>query len=70
MRKYITIHDFLTEEQVQRAIELETADKIMKEVILPNMDEINRKLGQSNNAKYLAYLCEYVIMTSKQNNKE
>ena len=70
MRKYVTLPDFLTEEQIQRVVELKTADKIMKEVILPNMDEINRKLGQTNDAKYLAYLCEYVVMVNTNNNKE
>lgn len=53
--------DFLTDAQIAQAVELYKAHgmnavgKIQKLVIEPNMAAINEKLGQENNARYLAY---------------
>lgn len=67
-RKTVTLADFLTEEQIGKVAVLRTCEPILKEVILPNIDEINKKLGQENDPKYLAYMCEYVVsMASKEN---
>jgi hypothetical protein len=64
----MTLPDFLTEEQITAAQELyKTAEPgtfarlCAQQVIRPNMAEINRKLGQENDANYLAYACEYVF---------
>lgn len=67
--KHMTLPDFLTDEQIESALALykkfkdtgRFAEECAKQVIEPNMAEINRKLGQENNAKYLAYACEYVF---------
>ena len=61
MKKTITLGDFLTNEQIKKAAELKTAAKICAEIIEPNIDAINFKLGQENDPKYLGYLCEYVF---------
>lgn len=70
MTKSITIYDFLTEAQVKDAMKLyETckvenrpfADACCDQIIRPNMAEINRKLGQENDPKYLAYAIEHVM---------
>lgn len=65
----ITIHDFLTPEEIKRALKLwrklkgtgRFAATVEQEIIAPQMARINAALGQENNAKYLAYAVEYVF---------
>lgn len=59
--KTTNIAQFLTNNQIRLCIKLKTAKLICKEVIEPNIEEINKKLGQENDPMYLAYACEYVI---------
>ena len=61
MTKHVKLADFLTDKQIARAVELREAKKICEEIIRPNLDAINRKLGQENDPMYLAYATEYVI---------
>jgi hypothetical protein len=67
MNKKITLADFLTDEEINRAVHLYTTDKAnfhkncLKEIIQPRMARINRKLGQENDPDYLAYVVEFVI---------
>jgi hypothetical protein len=50
-----TVGEFLTDLQVRRCIELYPDIKAIElEVIRPSMPDINRKLGQENDATYLA----------------
>jgi len=60
MRK-ITIDQFLNEKQIKEAIDLKNAKDICKEIIEPNIDTINQKLGQENDPMFLAYAAEYVV---------
>lgn len=72
-----SLDQFLTSEQLEHccAIWVECAGndilfvgRVEVEVMLPNMAEINRKIGQENNARYLAYATYYVfsqVMTRK-----
>lgn len=59
--KHITLPDFLTEKEIEQAMELRIAPKILKHIIAPNMERINKALGQENDARYLAYVVEYVV---------
>lgn len=64
--KTITLQDFLTAQQIQQAKKIYNreefpAKEICKQVIEPNIEEINKKLGQENDSMYLAYACEYVF---------
>jgi hypothetical protein len=34
---------------------------VLKEIINPNMERINTKLGQENDADYLAYAVEFAV---------
>jgi hypothetical protein len=69
MKKQITLPDFLTEDQIDSALAIyrehkgtgNVAKLIASKVIEPNMKTINEKLGQENDAMYLAYACEYVF---------
>lgn len=58
----VQLSDFLTATQITAASKLSTAKRICEQVIVPNLAEINRKLGQENDPMYLAYMCEYVLM--------
>ncbi len=68
-RKTMTLLDFLTQSQIDSALALfkkfkntgKFATECAKQIIEPNMAEINAKLGQENDAKYLAYACEHVF---------
>lgn len=59
--KTMTLPQFLTEAQIVQAVKLyeahgmEAVAKIQTQVIEPNMAAINTKLGQENDARYLAY---------------
>ena len=69
---HFTIEDFLTPAQIAeaRAIYLyhrgvgqsfNTANQIAHEIIQPNMASIDSKLGQQNDAKYLAYVVQHAF---------
>ena len=64
MTKSVKITDFLTDAQIQKALELRTAKLIHEQIIEPNIKEINCKLGQENDTSYLAYAVEYAISAS------
>jgi hypothetical protein len=65
--KTMILPDFLTDAQIDAALKLyevhgmDAAAKICTQVIEPNMAVINAKLGQENNARYLAYAVVYVL---------
>jgi hypothetical protein len=58
---------FLTAAQIRVAAGLyadhgiDAVDEIQAQVIDPNMATINTKLGQENDARYLAYVVVYVL---------
>jgi len=70
--KHVTLPQFLTEAQIERAYEIykqnqdSPAEAICKEVIEPIIATIDKKLGQENNAMYLAYACEFVFNQIKK----
>lgn len=65
--KFVTLPDFLTKVQIDhvarlyQALGMEAVTKIQAEVIEPNMVTINEKLGQTNDARYVAYAVVYVF---------
>ena len=66
-QKMITLPDFLTDKQIQHCIDLyPDRQRIRDEVIVPNMAEINRRLGQENDPDFLSYAIIYVIGESSR----
>ena len=65
--KTMTLPQFLTDGQIAKASKLYKAHgmdavaKIQAQVIEPSMAAINEKLGQENDARYLAYAVVYVF---------
>ncbi len=63
----VTLFDFLTEAQIDEALRLyeihggDAAAEIQAQVIEPNMATINAKLGQENDALYLAHMVVHVF---------
>jgi len=57
----MTIDQFLNEDQIKEAIDLKKAKAICAKIIEPNLDAINKMLGQENNAMYLSYAVEYAV---------
>jgi hypothetical protein len=64
--KQITLGDFLYSDQIKKVFELKDAKRICDEVIAPNIEEINVKLGQECDPMYLAYACEFVVNMVEQ----
>ncbi len=64
----ISLNDFLTDAEIQKARQLyETyppnfAKKCAVEIIQPVLGRINKKFRQQNEAMYLAYVVEFVMM--------
>lgn len=71
MTKRVNLTDFLTQAQIEQAAALYSAHKgfvgsafineVVEKIIAPNLLEINRKLGQDNDARYLAYATGYIL---------
>lgn len=66
MDRKITLPDFLDEQQLKQAETIcreEQAPnrRLVNELIAPNLETINQKLGQENDARYLAYVIEFVM---------
>ena len=67
--KQFTLPDILTESEIHKATKLweqhgdsvEFVSEVEKQLIAPNMDRINKKLGQENDQRYLAYAVCYVF---------
>ena len=63
--KTAKLGDFLTDEQIKRCRALfPDRRRIRDEVVRPNMEAINEKLGQENDAGYLSYAIIYAIAVS------
>jgi hypothetical protein len=60
--KMMAAGDIFTDKQLKLIIKLKKADLILKEVIEPNFDEIQKKCGQEMDKRYLAYMGEYLAM--------
>jgi hypothetical protein len=71
-QKSVTLPDILTPAQIAQAARLykdhgmDAVAKIQAEVIEPNMAAINAKLGQENNARYIAYAVVYVFSEEEE----
>lgn len=69
--KTMTLPQFLTKPQIALAAKLYAehgdyaADLIQLHVIEPNMTAINVKLGQENDARYLAYAVVHALSQSE-----
>lgn len=61
MSKFVMIKDFLTHEEIKKCTRLATAKEICEKVIRPNIDRINKALGQENDPMYIAYAVKYGI---------
>jgi hypothetical protein len=63
----VALKDFLTHAQIKAALTIWEYDRvnfhsrILDEIILPAMPEINRKLKQENVPGYIVYVIEYVF---------
>lgn len=72
--KTITISDILSDSEIQECIDLYKqlkdtgtfAKTVCEKIITPKIGEINLKLGQENDPKYLAYAVEYVLSCSSK----
>lgn len=53
--RYLDLGEIFTEEQILCASACRTVQEIREVVVEPHMSEINAKLGQENDAGYLAY---------------
>lgn len=74
--KPVTLATFLTDVQIAEATRLyeakaegiDATEEILTCVIEPNMAAINAKLGQENDARYLAYAVVYALSRRQSGN--
>ncbi len=67
--KTATIEDILDDQQIRRAIVMfdelgghhQVVNRYVSELIEPNLAEINKRLGQENDARYLAYAVYWAV---------
>jgi hypothetical protein len=65
----VALGDFLTEGQIKAAVKIrDDVARIEAEIIVPNMAEINRRLGQENHPRYLAYAVQAVLQAVMKDN--
>jgi heme oxygenase len=72
--KTFSIDQFLTRAEIDRAAALYKelaatgtfASTVDAEIITPNIERINKALGQENDPRYLAYAVEYVFIQLNQ----
>ena len=74
--KHISIKDFLTNSEVTAALRLYLvaepgtfARKCAEQIITPVLPRINEKLGQQNDARFLAYMVEHVFIETRVKEK-
>lgn len=60
----ITLHSFLSAPEINKAKKLQDRKKVRDEIIVPNMERINKDLEQENDPDYLSFLVEYVMKES------
>lgn len=73
MSRAVSIDRFLTDAEIRKAMAIYTKHKgsgkvavtIDEEIITPNIERINKALGQENDTRFLAYAVEYVLMASE-----
>jgi hypothetical protein len=58
----VCLGDFMSEEMLKLAFDIGPKHKfLMEQVVIPNLKEINRKLGQKNDPAYIAYMIVYAL---------
>lgn len=57
----LTLPDFLTEQQLNRAMQCKSAREVCEKVIQPDLEHIAAKIGQECDAMYLAYMIEHIF---------
>jgi hypothetical protein len=79
--KTVRLNEFLTREEIELAIKLwdgkgkmppggRYAQVIRDTIIAPNIERINKALGQENDPMFLAYAIEYVIGEEMKRERE
>lgn len=66
MSKTMTLQDFLTHAEIDKAVRLGDRVKVRDQIIAPNMARINAQLGQENDPDYLAFAVEYIMKKAKK----
>jgi hypothetical protein len=73
MTRQVVLQDFLTEDEISKAISMWKFDnssgyarRVCDVIIRPNMSRINKALGQENDPMYLAYALEFAMGQVKE----
>jgi hypothetical protein len=67
-KRTFTLNDILTEQEVILVTKIYRNDnshfrkRVHDEIVLPNMDRINKALGQENDPGFITHAIEYVMM--------
>lgn len=64
MTRQISLYDFLTEGEINKAAELKDRKAVRDQIIKPNMERINKALGQENDPDYLSFAIEHIMVSA------
>ncbi len=73
MTQMVSLSDFLTDSQIAAAVKIaqdyaadptKMVNKLEKDIMIPNIEQIDRKLGQKNNPRFMAYMAAYVFSSA------
>ena len=60
--KYVSLGQFLTDDQIAECVKYHPDKNLIRDkVIIPNIEIINKKLNQENDADYLAYAIVFIL---------
>ena len=56
-----TLKDLFTRKELRKIAKLKHAKAICEQVVQPNIERINKVVGQENDPMYIAYMCEHAM---------
>lgn len=59
--KTITLKDLFNRKELRLIAKLKYAKAICEQVVQPNIERINKVVGQENDPMYIAYMCEHAM---------
>lgn len=63
--RQVTLGEFLTDSELRQIETMKDRRRVRDEIIKPNIDRINKVLGQENDADYLSLAIEYAMVARR-----
>jgi hypothetical protein len=63
--RQVTLGEFLTDSELRQIETMKDRRRVRDEIIKPNIDRINKVLGQENDVDYLSLAIEYAMVARR-----